>query len=167
MMLISFEKDTSSIESGTVIAWRGTSLYSKIVQIFTRSSFSHVGIAVEFGGKLFVIEAKEGKGVRLTPLFTRLPFYILIPGRNCVVHEWTEATERLALTKIGDKYSILKCIKAYLKKKLKINNKWECAEFVSYVLNSMGYKLTYSNTPQRLVDRMLSIGFTLIKITKK
>lgn len=160
MVDLSFE-----IQSGTLIAWRGKNLFSKIVQIFTRSSFSHVGIAVEFGGKFFVIDAKEGKGVQITPLFIRLPFYVLVPGEKCEVYEWNERTERLSLNRIGEKYSFIKCIKSYFKKKLKKNETWECAELATYILTSMGYKLSCCNTPQRLVDRMLSIGFFLVKVS--
>lgn len=60
------------IQPGDVLLFRGSMLYSRLIQRFTRSVYSHVGIAhrprtagIE---TLDVLEAKEGSGVQSYPL---------------------------------------------------------------------------------------------------
>jgi len=60
------------IASGDVLLFRGSLLHSRIIQRWTRSVYSHVGLAlwIKADGvqRLMVIEAREGSGVRLFPL---------------------------------------------------------------------------------------------------
>lgn len=67
-----YEEARGAIETGDLLFFRGRLLHSRFIQIWTRSVYSHVGVAVwiEVGPirRLFVVEALEGKGVRLYPL---------------------------------------------------------------------------------------------------
>jgi hypothetical protein len=58
----------SLIRDGDVLAFRGTRLFSKIIKLWTRSRVSHVGVACWMHGRLTVVEALEGVGVRVFPL---------------------------------------------------------------------------------------------------
>ena len=61
-----------SIENGDVLLFRGSLLHSRIIQRWTRSVYSHVGLAlwIRTDGvkRLMVIEAMEGRGIQLFPL---------------------------------------------------------------------------------------------------
>ena len=56
------------VRDGDVLAFRGTRLFSKIIKLWTRSRVSHVGVACWMHGRLTVVEALEGVGVRVFPL---------------------------------------------------------------------------------------------------
>ena len=60
------------IENGDVLLFRGSFLHSRFIQRWTRSVYSHVGLAlwIHTDGvrRLMVIEAMEGRGIRLFPL---------------------------------------------------------------------------------------------------
>lgn len=153
------------IQSGDLLSWSGHSFFSKIIKMFTQSSMTHVGIAYKLGDRLFVIEAMEGRGVRLFPLSRRVPFFWIKPTiRN---HPWNAVVENSAVEKIGDKYSFKECIRAVLNKKLKKDKYWQCAEFASYILYRMGYPTSGYVTPHDLVQKMLDGNCALIKVTKK
>lgn len=67
-----YEDARGAIDTGDLLFFRGRLLHSHVIQVWTRSVYSHVGVAVwiEVGSirRLFVVEALEGKGVRLYPL---------------------------------------------------------------------------------------------------
>lgn len=60
------------IRNGDVLLFRGSFLHSRVIQRWTRSVYSHVGLALWISTdgvrRLTVIEAREGSGVRLFPL---------------------------------------------------------------------------------------------------
>ena len=60
------------IQNGDVLLFRGSLLHSRIIQRWTRSVYSHVGLAlwIRTDGvkRLMVIEAMEGRGIQLFPL---------------------------------------------------------------------------------------------------
>ena len=65
-----YETVRSLIQSGDVIAFETSrwSLFSQLISLWTRSRYSHVGIVMKVHGRLAVIEALEGVGVRIHPL---------------------------------------------------------------------------------------------------
>jgi hypothetical protein len=69
---VKFDDVQSLIQPGDVLLFRGRALHSRIIQRWTRSVYSHVGIAhrpVSAGmASLDVLEALEGRGVRTFPL---------------------------------------------------------------------------------------------------
>ena len=58
------------IQNGDVLAFGyvRNSFFSQLISLWTRSRISHVGIAIRFYGRLCVIEALEGRGVRVFPV---------------------------------------------------------------------------------------------------
>lgn len=67
-----YEQVRSDITNGDLLFFRGKLLHSRIIQRWSRSVYSHVGIAhwIKSDGvsRLAVVEAMEGKGIRLFPL---------------------------------------------------------------------------------------------------
>lgn len=51
-----------------IVAFSGRRVWSRVIELRSLSQFSHVGIVCEIDGDDWVIEALEGKGVRLVPL---------------------------------------------------------------------------------------------------
>ena len=56
------------IQSADVLLWRGRALWSWVIRWWTRSEYSHAGIAVWVHGRPMAAESRECKGCRLLPL---------------------------------------------------------------------------------------------------
>ncbi len=141
-----------AIRSGDVLAWshRGWNTWYDIklqlVRIWTRSEFSHLGIAWIVADRVFVLEA-VASGVRLMPLSQLLPCY-WIPRSK-----WGDSEERAALGLIGQPYSEWQAVLAGLKQlKRAADSSWQCAEYVSYVLD---FPLHWGLTPTGVVQGLL------------
>jgi len=116
-----------------------------MVKYFTKSEYTHVAIAWVVGERVFIIEAVAPL-VRLLPLSNDLPCY-LIQGDGLSEEQLVNA---LKLVGKGH-YSMPECIKAYLEKNNRSDNKWECAEFTSFVLD-----LPCQDTPVAVVNYMVT-----------
>lgn len=81
----------NQINDGDVLLYKGTSLLSKIICFFTKSEYSHAGIAVWWNNRLMVLEA-VGKGVILTPMSKNLKHY------KGTVH-WFTSKKNISYTK--------------------------------------------------------------------
>ena len=152
----------SKIQSGDVLAWthiRWSSwndIQIQIVRIFTRSEYSHVGIAWVVGGRVFVLEAVS-QGVRIFPLSRELPFYWLPVG------VWDETREEMALALVGAPYSKWDAVLSFFGRLVKGENaSWQCSEYVAFVLGLDPARYTPTNIVSHLQDR----GATLSKIIK-
>lgn len=158
----------AAIDSGHLLAWshRGwCSLYDlqvQAVRLFTQSEYCHVGIAWAIGDRRFVLEAVSA-GVRIFPLSRLLPFYWL-PTDGL----WTMDAEAFALSKVGERYSKLQAIEAYLGRLTAgADNAWQCAEYAAMVLKVTGHGgLDRDTTPSKLVAAMLARGSPLHLITE-
>ena len=66
-----------SLRSGDLVFCSGSYLFSGLIQRFTRSVWSHVGIVYrdETLGRIFVLESETGIGVRLVPVSKYLRDY--------------------------------------------------------------------------------------------
>lgn len=150
----------TEIKSGDLLAWthRGWKTWHdfkiQMVRMFTRSEYSHVGIAWVIAGRVFVIEAVIPK-IRIIPLSHELPFY-WVP----MDAPWKQETEDFALSLVGKgEYSQWEAIKAGLGIDIDADNKkWECAEYVSEVLKLDGIDLGNIATPTAVVDAALKLG---------
>ena len=151
------------IKSGDLIAYTHygwSSWYDiqvQIVRMATRSQFSHVGMALELGGRLFILEAVTPV-IRLVPLSGTL-------GKHGFYHIPLEAdisSDELefALSKIGKgKYSKLEAVMAQLRKlRIGEDDLWECAEYVICCRKFSGIDLGSIATPAEVVESALRIG---------
>lgn len=70
------EDVASEIQPGDVFLFRGNRLHSRVIQRFTRSVYSHVGIAhrpqTSGAESLDILEAIEGRGVQTFPMWRYL-----------------------------------------------------------------------------------------------
>lgn len=140
------------IKSGDLLAWshRGWcswyDLQIQAVRIFTRSEYSHVGIAWVIGGRVFVLEAVKPL-VRIFPLSKLVPFYWLPFDGS-----WTADAEESGLAHIGESYSTLQAVNGFLGTlRPGADTEWQCAEYVDIVMKANGIDLGPVITPSALV----------------
>ena len=57
------------LQTGDIVLYSGTRLWSRVIRAFSKSKWSHVGIVLRYGqtSEPWVVEALEGKGVRFVP----------------------------------------------------------------------------------------------------
>lgn len=149
------------IKSGDLIAqshgdwltWRG--IKTNLVRIFTRSTYSHVGVAWVVGGRVFVLEAVKPE-VRIFPLSKCGAFYWLASGAL-----WGFETEEFALASVGVRYSEWAALRAYFEP-LEPGTVSECAAYVREVLLRDGIDLGTRSTPDAVVLAAQTRGSTTL-----
>lgn len=153
------------IQPGDIIAfthegWHSWSeIESQIVRMFTRSEYSHVGIAWPIAGRVMILEAVVPM-IRIFPLSKLRPFYWLSLNNRL-----TPEAEEFALSRVGESYSKLEAIKGFLGKTTS-DQKWQCAEYVKSVLRAAGCLYPGKDTPSAVVFDAISAGSTLTLVTK-
>lgn len=158
---MTYDDIRSHIKTGDILAWsfKGGFFSSwrafkiNMVRLFRRSEYSHVGLAVVSGGRVFVLESVTG-GIRLMPLSKELPCY-WIPHT-----EMTEAELEWAMSVCGEPYSELEAILGALDKTNTKNGVWQCAEFVCWA-KGFGCKAT----PDAVVEHALKQNYPLYYVT--
>jgi len=70
-MLIPYDENIDSIETGDIFFEYDNSLISRIIRLVTRSHYSQVGMFVSLGGVPFVVESIQWKGCVMQPVSTR------------------------------------------------------------------------------------------------
>jgi hypothetical protein len=148
------------IHSGDVIAFKGKSWFSKVIKWWTKSDFTHVGIAWRVGDRLFVIEAGDFHGIRIMPASLQKPFYCIYTG-VC----WTDQLEKIILSHVGDPYSISGCIMAAFNLATTRDRSWQCAEFVNYILKNADIDLGKNcETPAKIVYKLLEQNYKIEEV---
>ena len=141
--------DLVSQSHGDWTTFRG--IKTNIVRIFTRSTYSHVGIAWVIGGRVFMLEAVKPK-LRIYPMSKIGDFYLLpLQAR------WCEVAENLALEKVGVDYSELVAMKAFFEP-LRQGEARECAAYALTVLAMDGIDLGNRATPDAVVLAAMKRG---------
>ena len=147
------------IKNGDILACTGNELFSKAIKFFTKSKYSHVGIAfwlktIEgFDYRLFILEAVDGAGVRIYPLSEALNEY---GSGNIDLYKLKNLDGNLvlsyALDKIGKDYVtfwqlflIVSKITKYIRRLWDKDdetkeNKYHCSKLVFNSLIHAGYK---------------------------
>lgn len=149
-----------TIKSGDLLAWthkKWNSWYDikiQLVRMFTRSEYSHVGIAWVVAGRVFVVESVTPY-IRIVPLSNLLPCYLV--HMDC---DWKNETEEFALSLVGKgKYSQLEAIMAALDLPTPYENgEWECAKFCLAIYDMEGQKLGVNATPSSVVEAAQRAG---------
>ena len=155
-----------TIRSGDLIAqshgswtsWHGIKV--NLVRMFTRSTYSHVGLAWVVGGRVFMLEAVKPK-LRIYPMSKIGDFYLL--PLNAV---WSVKAERLALEEVGVDYSEAVAIRAFFSQ-LRDEDVRQCAAYVLAVLRADGIKLGNRATPDAVVLAAMRRGSGCTLITQK
>ena len=139
-----------SIRSGDLIAqshgdwltWSGFKV--NLVRMFTKSTYSHVGVAWVIGGRVLILEAVKPK-LRIYPM-SRIGDFYLLPIQTA----WSEATESLALKNVGVDYSELVAMRAFFGP-LKKGEVQQCAAYALAVLREDGIDLGNVAIPDAVV----------------
>ena len=151
------------IESGDILAFghegfaSRSDLESQVVRFFTRSEFSHVGLAWVVAGRVMILEAVVPM-VRIYPL-SRMGSFYWLPLRQPLSAE----AEEKALSIVGQEYSKWEAIKSFFGRN-RANQKWQCAEFVQTVLGVNGIKLDGNPTPTTMVRAAMELGAPLVMV---
>ena len=154
------------IQSGQLVAqshgdwttWRG--LKVNMVRIFTRSTYSHIGIAWVIGGRVFILEAVKPK-LRIYPMSKIGDFYLLPLHAH-----WCEAAENMALKNIGVDYSEIVAMQAFFGP-LRDGEVRQCAAYALAVLRADGVDLGNRATPDAVVLAAMQRGATCTLITQR
>ena len=147
-----------NIKSGDLIAYKSryrkgwTSWLGFMVSLFSMSRYSHVGIALWLGERLFLVSADIPE-VKLELITRTNPFHHIALGM-----EWSDRHTEELLKHLGEPYSIIEAIRGYMGSNDETNNKWFCTEFARVFYQKFGYEFGDDLTPQGIVDDMLVHG---------
>jgi hypothetical protein len=161
---LSYLTHRPSIRSGDLLAWTHRGLHSyydlevQLVRVFTRSEYSHVGLAWDIGRRVLVLEAVRPL-IRIYPLSLLLPSYWLERA-----WDWTEGDVEFALSKVGQRYSKWEAVKSFFGHVTPgLDARWQCAEYAAAVLAREG--LRAEPTPSDLVRAAQESGARLTLLT--
>lgn len=143
-----------TIKSGDLLAWDSQGGFqANVVRVFTKSEYSHVGIAWVTGGRVFVVEAVVPR-VRIYPLSKTGSFYHIPMNKPL-----SAKAEAYLLSQVGDSYSKWLAIKTFFKEiKDKDTNVWHCGKLSNLTLKINGYDYPGEFTPSQLVKATLKDG---------
>lgn len=150
----------STIKSGDILVWTNRKIEKisditlQVIRLFTKSDYTHVGIAWVVEDRIFVIDAVMPV-VRIYPLSRLLPFYLIQTNVN-----WNKEVENFALSTIGEKYSIKQAILSLVNKP-NLDDNWQCAELVHEILMKCNIDLGESYTPSDIVYNALKNSYNL------
>lgn len=116
-----------------------------LVRAFTRSEWSHVGMAWVIAGRVFILEAVSA-GVRIFPL-SRAGDFTLVPGLGL-----TDDQEEYALSVVGEPYSQIDAVLAFFGRSDAKNRRWFCSEYVCAVMGLQIDKQTPAEVYHHLVE---------------
>lgn len=167
-----YENFRQNIKSGDLLAFTHTTWGTwydfkvQVVRIWTKSAYTHVGVAWVTENRIYVFESVVG-GIRPSPLSRAGDFWHL--NSEAAGGEWCQKAETFMLDHIGDRYSEWQAFLASINK-LDVGSDrfWQCAEFSIMALKEMGVDLKgVLATPAALVDAMQSMGCITTKVLNK
>lgn len=126
-----YEKLRSAIRSGDLVLYRGRGLGAWLIRTWTRSEWSHCGIAWRIGGRVLLLEASPLHGVRAIPMSHRPPDRWLSTTAN-----WTGTVEAVALELLGQPYGWMDAIRAGFGLATSETGGYQCAEYAAAVLSA-------------------------------
>lgn len=131
-MLYSEIRDT--LKSGDLVFFsKHNGLGDKIIKIWSKSRYSHVGVLWCVAGRVFLLEASAFGGVRMVPLSLRMPDVIVRMNLD-----WNAEAETQAMSHMMEKYSFIDAIRAGLGENY--NQKgWICTEYAASITEKGGF----------------------------
>jgi hypothetical protein len=150
----------SEIKSGDIIAYTHRSwstwydIKIQLVRLFTRSEYTHVGVAWVVGSRVFILEAVVPL-TRIYPLSKTGDFFHI--GMNA---KWNNIAEEYALSHIGYPYSQREAVEA-LFKPLGKDQVSQCAAYTLQVMECLSIYLGTVATPSAVVNKALELGAKL------
>jgi hypothetical protein len=163
----SYTNCRDAIRSGDLLAfshrrWRSwTDWKIQGVRLAQQSEYAHVGIAVVFGKRIWVIEAVKPV-VRIVPLSLLLPAYWIHMSVD-----WTEEVDTYAMSFIGKAfYSEWEAVMAFIGLNSRDNDAWECGELVKAIYHKCGIILPGRDIPADIMNDVLQQGKGMVLLTK-
>lgn len=151
------------IRSGDLIAFRGEGWLSRLIRSLSGGSWSHVGIAWVFRGRVFLLEAREGRGVGIRALSEVGAFdWIGINGN------WSEAVEALALELLGREYAYADAVLVGLGLAPRAHGEI-CSEYAGRIVDVVRAKwqIPKGLSPAALVECALDNGASLVHVLRQ
>lgn len=163
--ITNYELIRDQIETGDILICSGRGLFSDLIQDFTDSDWSHVGMIIKFKNldRIMVVESMEGVGFRLIPFSHYLHSY----RGNFILMRHLEFKDKVDFKKLGklvfdlqatrydnreifkiglriilNKLGITKLLK--IKFKANNNNKYICSEAIKMLLSSFNIKIPFN-----------------------
>ena len=138
------------IQSGDLLAWSGETFIGRVIKVWTRGKYSHVGIAVWLGSRLYVVELREFRGAQIVPLSNTKNFEWVKADVN-----WSDGLEDYALSKIGLlEYGYMNVVRAAFGLNSR-GNRMQCAQFAEALYIKAGVlKKNTTDTPSKIVKRI-------------
>ena len=151
---ISYQKCRNEIKDGDILMYKGNDITSKVIATFTKSDYSHAGIAVWWNKRLMVMEAVS-KGIIVTPLSANIKNYNgdveLYVYKDTISDEDRRKMIICAQDDLGKKYNMFGVIwmgiKILFKQKMGHSDTYEnpnqmfCSQYVAKIYNSIGIDL--------------------------
>lgn len=139
-----YAKARDLIQDGDILLYANDgTLVSRIVAWWTRSDFTHVGMAYRLGQRIFVLEAYPGQGVRMVPLSLRVPKKVKQMGFT-----WTDLADDIAMNDMMKPYSKWEAFLAGLGFRTKDSNgSYICTEYVAKICATFGFEFDCDFTP--------------------
>ncbi len=166
-----YSRVRDKIQSGDIVAlshYKWASLYDlkvQAVRLFTQSEYSHVGVALVFGGRVWMVESVTPV-VRIVPLsnYVKDGFYLIQNDTPM-----TQVEQEFLLSKVGiSEYSQWQAIKAYFHQlNIGEDNIFECAEYVICARKISGMNLGDVATPSAVVKEAGILGCTIQYIDRE
>jgi len=164
-----WEEAKKFIKSGDLIAvshqpWSSVSdIESHIVRIMCESEYSHVAVAYIKDGEPHLIEAVVPE-VSINPLEKYLDFGFFWLSVDVPM---SEEEESYALSKLGQSYSKLEAVAGFMDL-LDVGGDefWQCSELTISMRKMSGVDLGSRATPAAVVQKALSLGYSLKYVTK-
>ena len=126
-----------------ILGYRGRSVTSRLIQIQTRSEYSHIGVMLSSGA---VIEAWQGTGVRQIPFplhghskRTRIDVFDVTPDYR------EDLVELFLRSQIGKRYDYSSVLRFITRRDALDNDKIFCSELAELAFQSGGLKLLRGN----------------------
>lgn len=165
---VPYSQIMKEIKTGDLIAWK-TDKYRSILtfilflyQKLTGALYTHVGIVVKIGGKLYVIEAVPPL-VRIYPLENKEEFYWI----DAKVNAPAARQLKFLTSEVGKPYSILDMFKSVFR--LENNTKdYYCSELAAEFYYNFGYisDKSVGHSPDTMVRAISEIGdVEIIQVT--
>lgn len=149
-----YQQIREQLKTGDVVAYSGRAFVGRMIRLATLSSYSHVGIILKLAGRVFVVEAREGKGVVLTPLSNTGHFSVLLQHADTPKIKPSDLLEQVG--RCG--YSYRNALRGWLGYPMR-GTGYQCAQFVAdhkYMTGALD-----NVTPHAVVERLLLYGYTM------
>lgn len=146
------------VKTGDILVWDGdsvtggSSIYLKLVRLLTMSDYGHVSIAWRdaSSGQLFHVEATQPY-IRRVLIPDNESFYCIRTDRDVSDASMVDFFH----DKIGTKYSFLDAVYAYLGKRPKADNRWQCVELANYFCKHIGIDVPDVYIPNEFVQALM------------